>query len=269
MPDFKYSTDFKKLNIQWWIDEIKWYKKQSKNFEHETLINALLYRLQVVFFRNHSNCFFYKETKKGKKIDSKEFVIENQKLFRKFLNQSIKIVSSERKIKPIIDILPLLKIIKKIDIIEKNFSATHKLLGKDWHITKGVVVGASTAVVASMFLSPVIGGYIGNLAGFSGVAATSYGLAFLGGGSLATGGFGMAGGSFILGLGFGITNGVRGGLKGASIDKLNQMQAQIYLPLLLAIGRLQFENGDEKISKLIYTTISQRLKEFEKRFKNS
>ena len=240
MPDFKYTTDFKKLNSQWWIDEIKWYKKQSKSFEHETLINILLYRLQVVFFRNHSNCFFYKETKKRKKIDSKEFIIENQKIIRKFLNQSIKIISAERKFKPINDVIPFLKNMKKIDITEKVFSSTHKLLGKDWHIARGIVIGAGTGLITSIFLGPVIGTYIGELAGFSGAAATSYGLAFLGGGSLAAGGFGMAGGSFILGLGFGITNGVRGGLKGASIDKLNQMQAEISLPLLLAIGRLQF-----------------------------
>ena len=77
----------------------------------------------------------------------------------------------------------------------------------------------------------------------------------------------MAGGSFVLGLGFGITNGVRGGLKGTSIDKLNQMQAEISLPLLLAIGRLQSENGDEEIPKLIQEAISKRLKEFEKRLK--
>ena len=59
MPDFKYSTDFKKLTAQWWGDEIKWFKKQSENFKHEILINALLYRLQAMFFRNHNNCFFY------------------------------------------------------------------------------------------------------------------------------------------------------------------------------------------------------------------
>ena len=121
--------------------------------------------------------------------------------------------------------------------------------------------------MASMFLGPVIGGYIGNLAGFSGAAATSYGLAFLGGGSLAAGGFGMAGGSFVLGLGFGITFGVRGGFKGSTIDTLNQMQAEISLPLLLAIGRSQFENRDKEIPKLIHKTVSKRLKEFEKRLK--
>ena len=64
MPNFKYSTDFKKLTSQWWNEEVKWYKKQSKNFKHEDIINILLYRLQVMFFRNHSNCFFYEETKK-------------------------------------------------------------------------------------------------------------------------------------------------------------------------------------------------------------
>lgn len=267
MPNFKYSTDFKKISTQWWIDEIKWYQKQSKNFTHETLLNALLYRLQSVFFRNHSNCCFYKETKKGRKLDNKEFVFENQKLFRKFLNQSIKIISSKREFKPIIDLLPSLKSVKKVDIPEKVFSATYKLLGKDWNIAKNVVVGASTGVVTSIFLGPVIGGYIGNLTGFSGAAATSYGLAFLGAGSLASGGFGMIGGSVVLGLGFGITNGVRGGVKGASIDELHLGQAIKFLPLSLAIGRLQFENGDKKIPKLIYKTVSKRLKEFEKRLK--
>ena len=109
MPDFKYTTDFKKLNSQWWYEEVQWYKKQSKNFKHEDLINILLYRLQVIFFWNHNNCFFHKETKKGRKPDGKEFSIENQKLFKRFVNQSIKIISSERKFKAIIDILPLFK----------------------------------------------------------------------------------------------------------------------------------------------------------------
>ena len=121
MPDFKYSNDFKKLTNKWWSDEIKWFKEQSKNFNHEILINTLLYRLQVVFFRNHSCCLFYKETKKGRKSDGKEFSLENQKLFKRFLNLSIKIISSERKFKSIIDILLLLKNVKTIDITEKIF----------------------------------------------------------------------------------------------------------------------------------------------------
>ena len=267
MPNFNYSTDFKELTTNWWVDEIKWFKEQSENFEHKTLINALLYRLQLVFFRNYSSCLFYKETKKGNKPDAKDFSIENQKLFKKILNHSIKIISSERKFKAISDTLPLLKKMKKIDITKKVYSASHKILGKDWRVAKGAVMGAGTGVIASIFLGPVVGGYIGNLAGFSGAAATSYGLAFLGGGSLVAGGFGMAGGSFVLGLGFGITNGVRGGIKGGSIDMLNQMQAERSLPLLLAVGRFQFENRDKEIPKLIHKTISKRLKEFESRLK--
>jgi hypothetical protein len=43
-----------------------------------------------------------------------------------------------------------------------------------------------------------IGTWIGNMAGLSGIAATNYGLALLGGGSMATGGLGVAGGVAIL-----------------------------------------------------------------------
>ena len=267
MPDFKYSVDFQKLSAKWWIDEIKWYKKQSKSYGHEKIINALLYRLQIVFFQSHGSCPFYKENKKGRAPDSKEFSIKNQKLFKRFLNQSIKIISSQEQFQQIADTLPLLRKIKEINITERIYSATHKLHGKDWDIAKGLVIGSITGGVASIFLGPVIGGYIGNLAGFSGAAATSYGLALLGGGSLVAGGFGMTGGSIMLALGFSISNGVRLGLKNVSLDELNRIQAQVFLPLLLAIGRFQFENEGMEIPKLIHGAISKRLKEFEKRLK--
>ena len=52
--------------------------------------------------------------------------------------------------------------------------------------------GAASPVVAS------IGGYIGGAFGLTGVAATNFGLALLGGGALSTGGFGMAGGIAVL-----------------------------------------------------------------------
>lgn len=264
MSNFDYSIDFQKLISLWWADEIKWYKKNQDYGQIHT-IYALLYRSLLLFFQNYRSCPFIEYTKKGNKLDNKEFCIENQKLFRKFLNQSIKIIPSQKKFRPIIDILPLLKNLKKIDINEQIYSATHKLYGKDWDIAKGVVVGSGTGVVASIFLGPIIGGYIGNLAGLYGAAATSYGLAFLGGGSLAAGGFGMAGGSFILGLGFGLTNGVRRGVKNAPIDELNKMQAQVLLPQLLVIGRLLFENGNMEIPAFIHKTLSKRLTEFEKR----
>ena len=264
MPDFDYSIDFQELISRWWANEIKWYK-QNQDYGQIHRIYALLYRSLLLFFKNSSSCPFIVQTKKGNKLDNKEFCIENQKLFKKFLNQSIKIIPSQKKFKPIVDILPLLKSLKKIDINEQIYSATHKLYGKDWNIAKGVVVGGGTGVVASIFLGPIIGGYIGNFAGLYGAAATSYGLAFLGGGSLAAGGFGMAGGSFVLGLGFGLANGVRCGVKNAPIDELNKLQAQVLLPQLLVIGRLLFENGNMEIPAFIHRTLFKRLTEFEKR----
>ena len=47
-----------------------------------------------------------------------------------------------------------------------------------------------------MYKRQAVGGAIGSLAGYTGAAATSYGLAFLGGGSVAAGGLGMVGGTY-------------------------------------------------------------------------
>ena len=57
-------------------------------------------------------------------------------------------------------------------------------------------LGGGTLLGGPLFYmaAPAIGGAIGVVAGLSGAAATSYGLALLGFGSLAVGGFGMAGG---------------------------------------------------------------------------
>jgi len=58
-------------------------------------------------------------------------------------------------------------------------------------------MGGGAVVCGPLFLvaAPAIGGAIGSaIGGYSGAAATSYGLALLGGGSLAAGGWGMAGG---------------------------------------------------------------------------
>lgn len=60
-----------------------------------------------------------------------------------------------------------------------------------------LVIAGVLATAALPFLPALIGG-----GGLAGVAATSHGLALLGGGSLAVGGFGMAGGTWVLaGLG--------------------------------------------------------------------
>jgi len=57
-------------------------------------------------------------------------------------------------------------------------------------------VGVGTAVL--LVLAPYLAGAIGGLMGLGGAAATSAGLALLGGGSLAAGGFGMTGGYVVL-----------------------------------------------------------------------
>ena len=53
----------------------------------------------------------------------------------------------------------------------------------------------------AFFAAPAIGGAIGVLSGLSGAAATSQGLALLGGGSIAAGGLGMAGGTMVVAAG--------------------------------------------------------------------
>ncbi|HEX5322162.1 MAG TPA: hypothetical protein VFW40_00150, partial [Capsulimonadaceae bacterium] len=58
--------------------------------------------------------------------------------------------------------------------------------------------GFAVIVAAGVLAAPAIAGIVGGSAGFSGAAATSYGLAVFGGGSLAVGGYGMAGGMVLL-----------------------------------------------------------------------
>lgn len=68
-------------------------------------------------------------------------------------------------------------------------------------IAIGSVAGAAILVPAAIVAAPAIGGAIGVYTGLSGAAATSHGLAILGGGSLAAGGFGMAGGTMVVAAG--------------------------------------------------------------------
>lgn len=73
-------------------------------------------------------------------------------------------------------------------------------------IAVGTLAGAAILVPAAIAAAPAIGGAIGIYTGLSGAAATSHGLALLGGGSLAAGGYGMAGGTMVVaagGLGLG------------------------------------------------------------------
>lgn len=74
-------------------------------------------------------------------------------------------------------------------------------------------VGVAAMVPLAMMAAPAIGGAIGVYLGYSGAAATSSGLALLGGGSIASGGLGMAGGTMVISA----AGGALGGALGASV----------------------------------------------------
>lgn len=75
---------------------------------------------------------------------------------------------------------------------KRNLAKTTKVAG-----SVIAVAGAMTGV--GLVAAPLIGGMIGTtVGGYTGAAATSYGLALLGGGPIAAGGFGMAGGTAVI-----------------------------------------------------------------------
>lgn len=85
-----------------------------------------------------------------------------------------------------------------------NFESFYKE-GGTWGWIIGTILallGVVTLVFTGGTASPLVAGIgsaVGGMMGLSGAAATSAGLAFLGGGSLAAGGFGMAGGAVLIG----------------------------------------------------------------------
>ncbi len=80
--------------------------------------------------------------------------------------------------------------------------------------------------------------------GYSGAAATSYGLALIGGGSLATGGFGMAGGTaVVMAVGGGLGGAIGAGLSNAYVreDKsfaIEKLKAGTGVPVVVCSGFL-------------------------------
>lgn len=88
-----------------------------------------------------------------------------------------------------------------------NLSRTTKLAGLG-------LAGVAVAAPAALLAAPAIGGAVGSLiGGYSGAAATSYGLALLGGGALEVGGLGMVGGTIAITA----VGGALGGALGASV----------------------------------------------------
>lgn len=78
------------------------------------------------------------------------------------------------------------------------------------------ILSAGALMTGAIFAAPAIGGAIGSLSvagGYTGAAASSYGLALLGGGSIAAGGLGMAGGTAVVAA----VGGALGGALGSSV----------------------------------------------------
>lgn len=109
-------------------------------------------------------------------------------------------------------------------------------LDKVSKITVGGVVALGIAVPLAFLAAPAIGGAIGSLGmfgGFSGAAATSHGLALLGGGSLATGGLGMAGGTAVVTA----VGAAVGGALGASVSNAYLREDKSFRIELLRPGK--------------------------------
>ena len=128
-------------------------------------------------------------------------------------------------------------------------------LDKVSKITAGTVIGLGVAVPLGLLAAPAIGGAIGSLGlfgGFSGAAATSHGLALLGGGTLAVGGLGMAGGTAVVTA----VGAAVGGALGASVSNAYLQEDKSFriellrpgtggVPVLVASGFLTEGKGEK------------------------
>jgi len=122
-------------------------------------------------------------------------------------------------------------------------------LARSTKVVSAVVITAAAVTPAAWVAAPAIGGAVGSLTGLTGAAATSHGLALLGGGSLATGGFGMAGGTAVVTAVGGGVGGVLGGTATAAYVKadpsfgVKKLRDGEGTPVLLASGFLT--EGDD------------------------
>ncbi|WP_082571440.1 DUF726 domain-containing protein [Agromyces sp. Root1464] len=128
-------------------------------------------------------------------------------------------------------------------------------LDKASKLAVGGALAVGLAIPLAFLAAPAIGGAIGSLGmfgGFSGAAATSHGLALLGGGSLAAGGLGMAGGTAVVTA----VGAAVGGALGASVANAYLREDKSFriellrpgkggVPVLVANGFLTDGKGDK------------------------
>lgn len=128
-------------------------------------------------------------------------------------------------------------------------------LDKASKIAVGGALAVGVAIPLALLAAPAVGGAIGSLGvfgGYSGAAATSHGLALLGGGSLAAGGLGMAGGTAVVTA----VGAAVGGALGASVANAYLREDKSFriellrpgkggVPVLVANGFLTDGKGDK------------------------
>jgi len=111
-------------------------------------------------------------------------------------------------------------------------------------LTLGVVGGTVIVAPLALLAAPALGGALGAMTGLSGAAATSHGLALLGGGAIASGGLGMAGGIGVVTVAGAALGGSMGaGLTSSYVSsdksfKIELLRAGIGTPVLVANGFL-------------------------------
>lgn len=123
----------------------------------------------------------------------------------------------------------------------------HRNAARVTKVTAGGLGAALVLAPAAFFAAPVVGAALGSSAlggGLTGAAATSHGLAILGGGSLAAGGLGMAGGTAVVTA----TGGAVGGLLGGTLTsayassdrsfRIVKLRDGVGAPVVLASGFL-------------------------------
>lgn len=144
-----------------------------------------------------------------------------------------------------------------LDAVQSEFAAVSRAVARRnvrWGrlaaaSAAGIVLGVATMGVAA----PVIGAAVGGALGMSGAAATSAGLAFLGGGSVAAGGLGMAGGTALL-TGVGALSGA--GAAAASSRMTGWSAGRVVvdaikLDVVARLVLLDAEGDDEKARRVV------------------
>lgn len=135
--------------------------------------------------------------------------------------------------------------------ILKNTDKFLKEVNNHWgKVIKWTLAGTGAAILTAGLAAPIIAGAIGTTLGLSGAAATSAGLATIGGGAIAAGGLGMAGGMQILIGGGALLGAVGGGSVAKVISKLPKDAVAVSMAKLVNyITYLRATFGDDHPEK--------------------